>query len=66
MFEESKTTERIQYLFDGYIAPRDAVTPDNNCTSRGSDFNEKCSNQANLLMIVNSENRHYATIKNFL
>ena len=39
MFEESKTTERIQHLFDGYIAPCNSVTPGNIYTASASEFN---------------------------
>ena len=34
-------------------------------TARRSEVNGKCSNQANLLVIVNGENRYFMAIKNF-
>ena len=65
MFEESLTIKCVRYLFDGYIAPSDAVTPGNKYTARGSELNGKCSKQANLLVTIEGENRYYRTIRNF-
>ena len=47
MFKESETIKCIRYLFDGYIAPPDAVTPGNNYTPWVSEINGKCNKQAN-------------------